>query len=142
MKEAGLCIDHETDGESGLAIALSRDCDDAIVDLMLPKLDGLSIIENIGARRMALPVIILSARRSIDDRAKGLQIGGDDYLTKPFAFSKPLARVQSLLQDGCWHEMLCEEWRKSTKRPSMSPMKHCTDECWPTSEQCLQVLGP
>ena len=72
MKEAGFRIDHATDGETGLAIALSGDFDGAIVDLMLPKLDGLSIIETLRERRIALPVTILSARRSIDDRVKGL----------------------------------------------------------------------
>ncbi len=98
MKEAGFRIDHAADGETGLAMASSGDFDGAIIDLMLPKLDGLSIIESLRERRIALPVIILSARRSIDDRVKGLQLGGDDYLTKPFAFSELLARVQSLLR--------------------------------------------
>jgi len=98
MKEAGFQIDHAADGEIGLAMATSGDFDGAIIDLMLPKLDGLSVIERLRDRRIALPVIILSARRSIDDRVKGLQLGGDDYLTKPFAFSELLARVQALLR--------------------------------------------
>jgi len=98
MKEAGFRIDHAADGETGLAMAASGDYDGAIVDLMLPKLDGLSLIENLRDRRITLPVIILSAKRTTDDRVKGLQLGGDDYLTKPFAFSELLARVQSLLR--------------------------------------------
>lgn len=98
MKEAGFRTDHAADGESGLAMASSGDYDGAIIDLMLPKLDGLSLIESLRDRRIALPVIILSARRSIDDRVRGLQLGGDDYLTKPFAFSELLARVQALLR--------------------------------------------
>ncbi|MDH3871411.1 MAG: response regulator transcription factor [Gammaproteobacteria bacterium] len=98
MKEAGFRTDHAADGESGLAMASSGGYDGAIIDLMLPKLDGLSLIESLRDRRIALPVIILSARRSIDDRVRGLQLGGDDYLTKPFAFSELLARVQALLR--------------------------------------------
>jgi two-component system OmpR family response regulator len=98
MKEAVFRTDHAADGESGLTMASSGDYDGAIIDLMLPKLDGLSLIESLRDRRIALPVIILSARRSIDDRVRGLQLGGDDYLTKPFAFSELLARVQALLR--------------------------------------------
>ena len=98
MKEAGFQIYHAADGEVGLAMATSGNFDGAIIDLMLPRLDGLSVIESLRDRKIALPVIILSARRSIDDRVKGLQLGGDDYLTKPFAFSELLARVQALLR--------------------------------------------
>lgn len=98
MKEAGFVVDHALDGLEGLDMALSDLYDGAIVDIMLPKLDGLSIIETLRRRRINLPVIILSAKRSVDDRIKGLQQGGDDYLTKPFAFSELLARVQALLR--------------------------------------------
>jgi len=98
MKEAGFRVEHAADGEAGLAMASSGDFDGAIIDLMLPKLDGLSLIQSLRDRKIVLPVIILSARRSIDDRVKGLQLGGDDYLTKPFAFSELLARVQALLR--------------------------------------------
>jgi two-component system OmpR family response regulator len=98
MKEAGFTIDHAGDGRTGFAMAAGDDYDGAIVDLMLPGLDGLSVIEQLRERRIALPVIILSAKRSIDDRVRGLQRGGDDYLTKPFAFSELLARVQALLR--------------------------------------------
>ncbi|HTP41176.1 MAG TPA: response regulator transcription factor, partial [Nitrospiria bacterium] len=70
----------------------------AIVDLMLPRLDGLSVIEKLRGQRIRTPVIILSAKRSVDDRVRGLQSGGDDYLTKPFSFSELLARVRALIR--------------------------------------------
>jgi two-component system, OmpR family, response regulator len=91
-------VDHFSDGEAGLMAALDRPYDAAIVDLMLPKRDGLSLIEELRRRGVATPVLILSARRSVDDRVRGLQTGGDDYLTKPFAFSELLARVQALVR--------------------------------------------
>jgi|SRR5262245_22016751 len=98
LKEAGFAVDHAKDGEDGLALALDASYDVAIVDLMLPKRDGLSIIDELRRRGRATPVLILSARRSVDDRVHGLQAGGDDYLTKPFAFSELLARVQALVR--------------------------------------------
>lgn len=98
LREAGFAVDHASDGMEGLNQALSDSYDLAIIDLMLPKLDGLSIIERVRGRKIRLPVIILSAKRSIDDRVRGLQRGGDDYLTKPFSFSELLARVQALLR--------------------------------------------
>lgn len=98
LREAGFAVDHQADGESGLAAALERPYDVAIVDLMLPKRDGLSLIDELRRRGAAVPVLILSARRSVDDRVKGLQAGGDDYLTKPFAFAELLARVQALVR--------------------------------------------
>ena len=72
--------------------------DVAVIDIMLPKLDGLSLIERLRQKKINTPVIILSAKRSVDDRVKGLQVGSDDYLTKPFAFSELLARVQALIR--------------------------------------------
>jgi len=98
MGEAGFIIDHSVDGEAGFAMASTNDYDCAIIDIMLPKLDGLSLIEKLRKIKINIPVIILSARRSLDDRIKGLQRGGDDYLTKPFAFSELLARVHALLR--------------------------------------------
>jgi two-component system OmpR family response regulator len=98
LREAGFAVDHFADGESGLIAALGQPYDTAIVDLMLPKRDGLSLIEELRRRGVATPVLILSARRSVDDRVRGLQTGGDDYLTKPFAFSELLARVQALVR--------------------------------------------
>jgi two-component system, OmpR family, response regulator len=98
LQEAGYAVDHAADGEQGLALALSEPYDAAIVDLMLPGLDGLALIERLRQRKILTPVLILSARRSVDDRVKGLQAGGDDYLTKPFAFAELLARVQALIR--------------------------------------------
>ncbi len=98
LKAAGYAIDHAADGEEGLHLALTEPYDAAVIDIMLPKLDGLSVIGEMRRKKVATPVIILSARGSVDDRVKGLQAGGDDYLTKPFAFSELLARVQALIR--------------------------------------------
>ncbi len=98
LKAAGYAVDHATDGEKGLHLVLTEPYDTAIIDLMLPKLDGLSLIEKMRKEKVNTPVIILSAKDSIDDRVKGLQMGGDDYLTKPFAFSELQARVQALIR--------------------------------------------
>jgi DNA-binding response OmpR family regulator len=98
LKEAGFAVDHAADGEAGLTAAVDYPYDVAIVDLMLPKRDGLSLIEELRHRSIATPVLILSARRTVDDRVHGLQSGGDDYLTKPFAFAELLARVQALVR--------------------------------------------
>jgi DNA-binding response OmpR family regulator len=98
LREAGFAVDHVADGEAGLTTAVQQSYDVAIVDLMLPKRDGLSLIEALRRRGVPTPVLILSARRSVDDRVHGLQSGGDDYLTKPFAFAELLARVQALVR--------------------------------------------
>jgi two-component system OmpR family response regulator len=98
LREAGFVVDHATDGEAGLADAGAQPYDVAIVDVMLPRRDGLSLIEALRRRGVMTPVLILSARREIDDRVRGLQAGGDDYLTKPFAFAELLARVQALVR--------------------------------------------
>ncbi|HNZ76746.1 MAG TPA: response regulator transcription factor [Verrucomicrobiota bacterium] len=98
LKESGYAVDHFADGEQGLIMAQTIAYDAAIVDLMLPQLDGLSLIRQLRARGKRMPVLILSAKASVDDRVKGLQAGGDDYLTKPFAFSELLARVQALIR--------------------------------------------
>jgi two-component system OmpR family response regulator len=98
LQEAGYAVDHAADGEQGLVLALSEPYDTAIVDLMLPGLDGLTLIERLRSRKVHTPVLILSARRSVDDRVRGLQAGGDDYLTKPFALAELLARVQALIR--------------------------------------------
>jgi len=98
LREAGFVVDHEADGAAGLSAALTRQYDVAVIDLMLTGRDGLSIIDEMRRRRVTTPVLILSARRSVDDRVRGLQAGGDDYLTKPFAFEELLARVQALIR--------------------------------------------
>jgi len=98
LKQAGYAVDHAADGETGLALAESTDFDAAIVDVMLPELDGISLVRRLRAARRPIPVLFLSARTSVEDRVRGLQGGGDDYLTKPFAFSELLARVQALIR--------------------------------------------
>jgi two-component system, OmpR family, response regulator len=100
LKEAGYAVDHATNGEDGLHMALTEPYDVAIIDVMLPKRDGLSLIAEMRRQERNTPVIILSAKRSLDDRVKGLQMGSDDYLTKPFAFAELLARVQALIRRG------------------------------------------
>jgi two-component system OmpR family response regulator len=98
LKQASYAVDHASDGEAALAIAQSTDYDAAVVDIMLPKLDGISLVRRLRAERRVVPVLFLSARTSVDDRVRGLQSGGDDYMTKPFAFSELLARVQALIR--------------------------------------------
>jgi heavy metal response regulator len=98
LKQAGFAVDHALDGEDGLHLALNEPYDACIIDIMLPKRDGLSLIEELRRQKINTPVLILSAKRSVDDRVKGLQTGSDDYLVKPFAFSELLARVQALIR--------------------------------------------
>ena len=98
LKEAGFAVDHADNGEDGLHLALTEPYDIAVVDLMLPKVDGLTLIEEVRKNNINTPVLILSAKRSVDDRVKGLKTGSDDYLVKPFAFSELLARVQALIR--------------------------------------------
>ena len=98
LREASFAVDEAADGEAGLEAARRQPYDVAIVDVMLPKRDGLSLIEELRRGGVTTPVLILSARRSVDDRVRGLQAGGDDYLTKPFAFAELLARVQALVR--------------------------------------------
>ena len=98
LAEAGYAVDVAAEGERGAEMAITGSYDAAIVDVMLPRLDGLALIDRIRARGVRMPVLILSARRTVDDRVKGLQAGGDDYLTKPFAFAELLARLQALIR--------------------------------------------
>jgi two-component system, OmpR family, response regulator len=98
LKQGGFAVDHCSDGDEGLARARTISYDAAVVDIMLPKLDGLSLVSELRAKNVRTPVLILSARATVDDRVRGLQSGGDDYLTKPFAFSELLARVQALIR--------------------------------------------
>lgn len=98
MGEAGYKVLHAADGMEGMDAALNEHFDAAIVDLMLPYMDGLSIIERMRESKVKAPVIILSAKKTVDDRVAGLRKGGDDYLTKPFSFSELLARVDALLR--------------------------------------------
>ncbi len=98
LRQAGFAVDNASDGEEGLYMGSEKFYDIAIVDIMLPKLDGLTLIENLRKKKVMTPVIILSAKSSVDDRIQGLQTGGDDYMVKPFAFSELLARIQALLR--------------------------------------------
>ena len=98
LREAGFVVDHAADGTTGLELGRSGGYDVAIVDLMLPRLDGIGVIRALRAGGVRTPVLILSARQSVNDRVAGLETGGDDYLTKPFAFPELLARVQALIR--------------------------------------------
>src|SRR6266705_954101 len=98
LKQSGYAVDHSSDGEEALFRAQTIAYDAVVVDLMLPKLDGLSLIQQLRAKGVRIPMLILSAKATVDDRVRGLQAGGDDYLTKPFAFSELLARVQALIR--------------------------------------------
>ncbi len=96
LAESGHVADHAADGEQGLALAREKVHDVLIVDRMLPKMDGLSIIKTLRAEGVTAPVLILSALGDVDERVKGLRAGGDDYLAKPYAFSELLARIEGL----------------------------------------------
>jgi two-component system OmpR family response regulator len=100
LTESGYVVDRAADGREGLVMALSQSYDALIVDRMLPGIDGLSIIQTLRAQDKHTPVLILSALAQVDDRVKGLRAGGDDYLTKPYAFSELLARLEAILRRG------------------------------------------
>ena len=100
LKESGYSATVATDGKEGLLIAASEDFDLAIVDRMLPGLDGLSLVETLRSTGKELPIVFLSAMGSVEERVKGLRGGADDYLVKPFAFSELLARIEVLLRRG------------------------------------------
>jgi two-component system OmpR family response regulator len=108
FRETGHIADHAADGEEGLALALDGEYDVLIVDRMLPKRDGLSVIGTLREKGIQTPVLILSALGQVDDRVKGLRAGGDDYLPKPYSFSELLARVEALARrrGGRGDEML------------------------------------
>ncbi len=96
LEQEGACVDHAADGEQGLILALSSPYDLFVFDLMLPLRDGLSLIHEVRAKGVSTPILILSARNSVDNRVEGLRAGGDDYLIKPFAFSEFIARLDAL----------------------------------------------
>jgi two-component system OmpR family response regulator len=100
LKEAGHVVDHAGDGGDGLFLANSERYDVAVIDRMLPGLDGLSVIQAMRANGNATPVLILSALGKVDDRVRGLKAGGDDYLVKPYAFAELLARIEALGRRG------------------------------------------
>jgi two-component system OmpR family response regulator len=98
LKENGFVVDHASDGKEGLFLANSEDYGVMIIDRMLPGLDGLVIVKSVRAAGKSTPVMILSTLGEVDDRVEGLQAGADDYLTKPFAFSELIARIDALLR--------------------------------------------
>ncbi len=98
LREAGHVVDDAADGETGLTLAMSRSYDVAVVDRMLPGLDGLKLVETMREERNMTPVLFLSALSDVDDRIKGLRAGGDDYLTKPYSFAELLARLDALMR--------------------------------------------
>jgi two-component system OmpR family response regulator len=98
LKQEGFAVDRAADGEEGLFLAENSPFDVAIMDVMLPRLSGLDIIARLRRRNVRMPVLVLSARSSVEDRVEGLHVGADDYLMKPFAFSELLARIQALLR--------------------------------------------
>ena len=100
LREAGHVTEIAADGETGLALALDGDFDVLVVDRMLPKLDGLSLVAELREKGRATPVLILSALGQVDDRVTGLRAGGDDYLSKPYSFSELLARIEALARRG------------------------------------------
>lgn len=110
LEQEGYTVDRAADGKNGLLQALTGSFDAAVVDVMLPRLDGLALVQRARAAGLQTPVLFLSARAMVDDRVRGLRAGGDDYLTKPFAFSELLARIEALL-------------RRATQAPSESVLR-------------------
>src|ERR1043166_9649326 len=134
LKQSGYAVDHSAEGEDGLARAQTVAYDAASVDVMLPKLDGLSVVQELRAKGVRIPVLILSAKAAVDDRVRGLQAGGDDYLTKPFAFSELLARIQALIRRATQAseptrltvgdlslDLVTREVRRGTERVELQP---------------------
>lgn len=100
LAESGFAVTHATNGEDGFHELTSGDYDLAVADIMLPKLDGLSMIEQARGQGVDTPILILSAKRTVDERIRGLQAGGDDYLVKPFDLAELVARIQAILRRG------------------------------------------
>lgn len=98
LGEAGYRVDHLESAEEGLSAASLESYDVLVVDLMLPGKDGFQLIEELRGRGVATPILILSARQSVDDRVRGIRAGGDDYMTKPFSFSELQVRVEALIR--------------------------------------------
>lgn len=103
LSQAGFAVDHAANGEDGLLYFQVQEYDAAVIDIMLPKMNGLDLIETIRKKKINTPVLILSAKHTVDDRIYGIQKGGDDYLVKPFAFSELLVRIQALIRRAGGH---------------------------------------
>ncbi len=136
LEQWGYAVDHAADGEEAHYLFSEYPYDAAIVDIMLPKMDGLTLIEKIRSQGIDVPVLILSAKRTVDDRVEGLRRGGDDYLIKPFSFSELLARIQALLRRSTKQtrptgysvgdlmvDLLSREVTRSGKRIELQPME-------------------
>lgn len=100
LREAGFSVDLARNGPDGLHLALENPCDLLILDVMLPGLDGWQILKSVRQQGRVMPVLFLSARDQVEDRVKGLELGADDYLVKPFSFAELLARVRTILRRG------------------------------------------
>jgi two-component system OmpR family response regulator len=98
LRQSGFSVDRAADGEAALGCCNDVGYDAIVLDIMLPKLDGLTVLRRIRAEKRLVPVLLLSAKASVEDRVAGLHLGADDYLTKPFAFSELLARIQALIR--------------------------------------------
>jgi two-component system OmpR family response regulator len=98
LEQAGYTVDQAGDGKDGLFLATTESYDGIVVDRMLPRVDGLTIVRTLRASNIATPVLILSALGEVDDRVDGLKAGGDDYLVKPFSFAELQARIEALLR--------------------------------------------
>jgi two-component system OmpR family response regulator len=98
LKQSGFSVDMASDGADALSLCRSVNYDSIVLDIMLPELDGLSVLRTIRQEKKLVPVLLLSAKATVDNRVTGLQAGADDYLTKPFAFSELLARLQALIR--------------------------------------------
>ncbi len=98
LNQAGFSVETAMDGDIGLSMALELDVDVAVVDVMLPLMDGFTLIQEVRKSRPGLPILVLSAKRSVQDRVHGLEIGSDDYLTKPFSFTELIARIRALVR--------------------------------------------
>ena len=127
LKTAGHAVEHVSDGRDGLILATINLYDVIVVDRVLPGLEGLAIVKTIRGAGVKAPVLFLTARAGIDDRVEGLEAGGDDYLTKPFAFSELMARLNALATRACCESatfrwiLLRDRLRTEIRMPLCSP---------------------
>lgn len=105
FKEHGFTVDYAKDGKEGLFLAETQEYECAVLDIMLPEIDGYELVKRLRGKEIKTPVIFLTAKDSVQDRVKGLELGGDDYMVKPFAFSELLARVRAIMRRGKEQEL-------------------------------------